>query len=74
MGIESLKDWLIEKSPYRKYPWLNAPLYHAWQNKDVIGDKLASAGAKIVDKYQDFQQWQEDMGYSDEEVEQHSPT
>ena len=74
MGIESLKDWLIEKSPYRKYPWLNAPLYHAWQNKDVIGDKLASAGAKIVDKYQDFQQWQEDMGYYDSAEEQHSPT
>ena len=70
MGIDSLKDWLIEKSPYKKYPWLNAPLYHAWQNKDVVGDKLSNLG----DKYQDFQQWQKDMGYTDDTVEQHSPT
>jgi len=70
MGIENLKEWLIEKSPYKKYPWLNSPLYHAWQNKDVVGDKLS----KVRDKYQDFQQWQKDMGYTDDAVEQHSPT
>jgi len=29
---------------------------------------------KLGDKYQDFQQWQEDMGYYDSAAEQHSPT
>ena len=29
---------------------------------------------KLRDKYQDFQQWQEDMGYYDSAAEQHSPT
>jgi len=65
MGIESLKDWDLIHKAYEKYPWLNAPIYHAWKNKGVVADKFSKLGDKFVEKARELEQWEKDMGYQD---------